>query len=112
MADLNNNGIDDAEEIQPLREPNVIVRQQTPTVSLIENFLSVLRGSWILQIGILFIFMSVGVHIITGGKLIILGFTVIDSHLTEADCEEYFTSNSYINTESKYSFIDTLERAK
>ena len=81
----------DENQQQEHEEQQPIYVQQAPTkTNLIEDFFGILKGSWILQVGVLLVFLSISYNIMAGGKLVMFGITIVDSHVPDDNCMDYY----------------------
>jgi len=83
--------------------------QPTAKQGLIKDFFEILKTSWLLQVGILFIFLSVSYNIIAGGKLTMFGITIVDSFVPDNCNEQYDEYYDDDYNDSRYKNVDTLE---
>lgn len=80
-------------------------KKNTPSkVALIEHFVSVVKSSIIMQLGILFIFVAIAFVIVAGGGIKVLGFSLIQSRVPIEVFEDLETYDKPL--------IDTLEHKK
>tara|TARA_R110001606_G_scaffold61806_1_gene144265 strand:+ start:476 stop:796 length:321 start_codon:yes stop_codon:yes gene_type:complete len=90
------------------RQAQTVYVQQPRKSGLIEDFFAILKGSWILQIGVLLLFLSVSYNITAGGKLVMFGITILDSVVTEP-CKQFNEHYDKDCNDSRYKNVDTLE---
>lgn len=98
------------EVIEKVHQQPIYVQQQTNAKQgLIKDFFDILKGSWILQIGVLLVFLSVSYNIMAGGKLVMFGITIVDS-IVRPDCNEQY--NEHYDDgyhDGRYKNVDSLE---